>query len=114
VLGFCFVRTEHFCNEEGRMLAPATITLETSKETKTSVSRRKKAPRVLLGANRNSGQAAGARQQLKVIFAISKKAFAFGHMVKKTTEKISVALALKMTHYPKRCRIFFAFIILPP
>jgi hypothetical protein len=43
----------------------------------------------------------GARQQLKVIFAISKKA------KRKFTEKISVALALKMTHYRKRCWLFF-------
>jgi hypothetical protein len=70
-------------DEEGRMLAPATHRSRNFQETtKTRASWREKAPRVVC-ANKNSGQATGARQQLKVIFAISKKAFAFGHIGQK-------------------------------
>ena len=51
--------------------------------TKTRARGQKKSSEICVGANKNPGQAAGARQPLKVIFAIRQKAFAYGHMVRK-------------------------------
>ena len=76
--------SHRFCNARTARYWPQRPSLsKIPRNDKDKSDRRKKSPEICVGANKIPGQAAGARQQLMVIFVISKKALAFGHMVRK-------------------------------